>query len=137
MNKNFAMATLGGTVVLFVLGWVLYGMLLMGFFESNAGTATGVMKEAPDFLWLILGQIVTAAFLALVLGWKGATDVASGAKAGAIVGFLLSLGYGLTMYATSNTWNLSATLVDPFISLVLFGAAGAVVGLLLGKGATP
>lgn len=137
MNKNFAMATLGGTVVLFVLGWVLYGMLLMGFFESNAGTATGVMKEAPDFLWLILGQIVTAAFLAIVLGWKGATDVASGAKAGAIVGFLLSLGYGLTMYATSNISNLTATLVDPFISLVLFGAAGAVVGMLLGKGATP
>jgi uncharacterized membrane protein len=135
VNKNFAIATLAGTVAFFILGYVLYGLLLMGFFQSNAGSAMGVSKETPDFLWLILGNLVTAAFLGVLLGWKGANDVASGAKAGALVGFLLSLGYGLTMFATSNISNLTATLVDPFVSAILFGVTGAVMGMMLGKGA--
>lgn len=135
VNKNFAVATIAGTIIMFVLGYALYGIALMGFFESNVGSAVGVAKEVPDFPWLILGNVVTAAFLGILLGWKGANDVGSGAKVGATVGFLVSLGYGLVMYSTTNISNLTATLVDPFVSAVMFGATGAVMGMLLGKNA--
>lgn len=135
MNKNFAIATLAGTVALFILGYALYGLLLAGFFEGQAGTATGVMKETPDWLWLIIGNLVTAAFLATVLGWKGANDVASGAKAGATVGFLVALGYGFIQFATANISTLTGTLVDSVVSAILFGVTGAVIGMMLGRNA--
>ena len=135
MNRNFLMATLAGTVVLMIIGYVLYGMLLMDFFATNTGSAGNVMKDSPSWLWLILGQLFTAVLLAVVLGWKGATDMGSGARAGAFFGFLLSLGYGLTMLGTSDISNLTATLADPFVAAVLFGTAGAVIGIMLGKGA--
>ncbi|MDX1393830.1 MAG: hypothetical protein R3195_05545 [Gemmatimonadota bacterium] len=133
MNRNFLMATVAGTVVLMIVGYVLYGMLLMDFFTANTGTATNVVKDPPGWLWLILGQFITAALIALVLGWKGATDTGSGAKTAAFFGLVLSLGYGLTMLGTTNISNLTATLVDPFVAVIQFGAAGAVIGMMLGK----
>ena len=133
MNKNFVVAAAAGGVVLWVLGFLFYGVALMEFFQSNAGSATGVMKETPDWLWLTLGQVAAGALLATVLGWKGVTDPASGAKAGALFGLLMSLAFGLTMFGTANISNLTATLVDPIVAAVMFGAAGVVVGMLLGR----
>jgi uncharacterized membrane protein len=134
MNKNVLVATLSGTVILMVLGFLLYGVLLADFIASNTGSASNVMKDPPNWMFLILGQFTTALFLAIVLGWKGDTAVGAAAKTGACVGLLWGLGYGLTMYATTNVTNLTMTLVDPIVATFQFAIAGGVMGMLLGKG---
>ena len=53
---------------------------------------------------------------------------------GAIVGFLMAVGYDFAQYGTTNLWTLTATLVDPFISAVLVGAGGGAIGFVLGRG---
>ena len=58
--------------------------------------------------------------------------MASGARLGAMFGLLLELGVDLTMYGTTNIANLTATLVDPFVTLVQGAVTGAVIGLVLG-----
>lgn len=133
MNAKHVTAVVAAGIVMFLVGFLLYGVLLMGFFESNA--VAGVMKDPPEWLWLVLGQFVTAWILFLVLCWAGAASVAEGAKKGAVFGLLWSLGYGLTMYGTANVANLTVTLVDPLVAAVIFGAAGAVIGMILGKDA--
>ncbi|MEE8131350.1 MAG: hypothetical protein V3T48_13735 [Vicinamibacterales bacterium] len=135
MNSRFIAATVAGAVVLFVVGFLVFGLALAGFYETNVGSATGVVKDPPEWLWLILSTLVTAALLTLVLGWKGARDAASGAKTAAIFGLLFAMAVDFGMYSMSNVPNLTATLVDPIFVAVYMGIGGAVVGMMLGRGA--
>lgn len=132
MNSRFVIAALAGAVVLFLVGFLLYGLALMGFYES--GTMAGVMKETPNFLWLGLGQVAGGFLLATVLGWAGAKTSAAGLKKGAIFGLLVALTLDLSIYGTSNINNLTVTLVDPIFSAIHVGIAGSVVGMMLGRG---
>ena len=135
MNSKFLTATLVGAVVLFVLGYLIFGLALTGFYEGNAGTATGVDKEVPEWLWLILSVLATSTFLVLVLGWRGVTDLAAGFKTAAIVGLLWGMAWDFGIYSMTNLQTLTLTLVDPILSAIYMGLAGAAIGLMLGRGA--
>lgn len=135
-GNRILVATIVGTVVAFLLGYLLWGMVLVGFFEANMGTATGVMKETPSLIPIALGQIAAALLLTLVIQkWGNSASVAGGAKVGAIVGLLVTLSYDLTMYGSSNLMNLTATLVDPVVGAVHMAVVGAAIGMVLGRGA--
>ena len=134
MDKKCLVASIAAAVVFFIGGYVLYGWLLAGFIEANAGTATGVVKETPDFLWIAIGQLASGAAIATVLHWKGATAMASGAKAGAQLGALLAASYGFMTLGAMNTSTLTWALVDIVVSAALWAAAGAVAGMMLGRG---
>ena len=132
--KRFILATLAGFAVLFVAGYLIWGLLFADFFATNMGSATGVAKDPPDFLWLAVGQLVFAAFLTVVVGsWAGASTASAGFKAGAIVGILIGLGWDLTLYATTNIFNLTAALVDPVLVAIQVSIASAVIGMVLGR----
>ena len=130
--KRLTLATLAGALAGFITEILLYGVLLADFFAANAGSATGVNREKPDLVMIALGQIPLALLLAVLIRRGGVRpSLASGARLGAIFGFLLELGVDLTMYGTTNVANLTATLVDPFVTLVQGAVTGAVIGLVL------
>jgi hypothetical protein len=134
--KKRIMATLAGFVAIFVLGWLIYGMLLMDFYMTNSGTATGVMRADSEMVWwaLIAGNLMQAYFLVYIFGkWANITTFSGGLQAGAILGLILGFAINLTMYGTSNTMNLTAALVDPFVSAVMMGVTGGVIGAILGR----
>lgn len=134
--KSRIMATLAGFVVLFMLGWLLYGMLLMDFFTTNAGSATGVQKSEDEMVWwaLIVGNVLQAYLLVYIFGkWANITTFAEGLKGGAMIGLILGYAYDLIMYGTANIMNLTAALVDPLIAAVMMGLAGGVIGWVLGR----
>lgn len=130
--KKFAMASLAGGVTLFLLGFVLYGVLLSEFMEANM--TPGVGKETPDMVPLILGELVLAAFLTLILSrWSGITSFGAGAKAGAVLGLLLGLGLNLEMYGTMNLSGPATIPVDTLVNAVRMGLTGGVIGVVLGR----
>lgn len=131
--KRLAFATLAGASAGFITEVLLYGVLLADFFAANAGSATGVNREEPNLVMIALGQIPLALLLAVFISRGGnRPSMASGVRLGAIFGLLLELGVDLTMYGTTNVANLTATLVDPFVTLVQGAVTGAVIGLVLG-----
>ncbi|MCR4375387.1 MAG: hypothetical protein NUW22_11105 [Acidobacteria bacterium] len=132
-SNRFVLAALAGGVVNFVVGFVLYGVLLSGFFAANQGSAVGAIKEVPDLVHLALGQLVLGLFLAVVIDkWARVGGLAAGMKIGAISGLLIALGWDLTMFGVSNVSNITATLVDPLVFMVQLGCAGAATGAVLG-----
>ena len=133
-TKQFTMATLAGGVAAMVVGYLAYGMLMESFYLSNTGSATGVYKEVPIWWALIGGQVLFAAFLTLIMGWRGDSSAGAGLKTGALVGLVLGASFNLTFYGTANIANLTATLVDPLVSMILTGVTGAVIGAVLGMG---
>ena len=134
--KTRIMATLAGFVVIFLLGWLFYGIILMDFFASNSGSALNVMRAEDDMVWwaLILGNLLQSYFLVYVFGtWTNISSFGNGFKSGAILGLIIGFSFNLTMYGTTNNMNLTGTLVDPFVAMIMMGVTGGVIGVILGK----
>ena len=133
MSKRFIAAVAAGSVTMLLVGFLLYGIVFAGLFREGALTIPGVMKQEPEILWIIAGQIGFGILVTLIVSWRGATSFANGAWTGAIFGFLMAIGYDFAQYGTSNLWTLKATLFDPFITAVLVGSAGGAIGFVLGR----
>jgi hypothetical protein len=132
--KSFIIGTITGAIAFFLVGYLLYGIVLVDFFQANAGSATGVMKETPDMILLFLGEIAWGAlFTYIFLQWANIRTLASGAKAGAILGFLMGLGFNLISVGTANLINLTGAIGDSVVQLVMGAVAGGLIGLALGK----
>ena len=136
MNTNkLLLGALAGGVTYFLLGYILYGNLLAGFFASNAGTAQGAAKAPEEMvMWaLVVGNLVNGLLLAVIYErWANIRTFATGAKAGAVIGLLMALAFDLIMFGTSNVMTLTASLVDPLVYAVISAVAGGVVGWALG-----
>jgi amino acid transporter len=134
-GKTFAFATIASAVVSFLLGYLIYGMAMVNFFESNT-TPEGlaVMMAEPNLLGIFLGSLVYGALFTLVLGsWAKVSSVAEGVKAGTIVGLLIALSFNLFFYSSTNTSTLTAHLVDSALGGVMGGVMGAVIAAVVGK----
>lgn len=135
MDKKVLLATLAGGIVNFVLGWVVYGMLLQGFSAANAGSASGVERipEEMAMHWIFVGCVAHALLLTLVFSrWTVISTFKGGATAGAWMGFLLSLGYYMVNLGTTHLFNLTAALTFPAVDAVTSAIMGGVIGWVLG-----
>ena len=130
-------AGLVGAVVAFVLGYLFWGLLLADFFASNAGSATGVMREDSDTQWIpmILGHLSWGFLLAYIFGrWASISTAVTGAKAGAILGFLIAFSSDMISLGTSHVSTWTSAIADIVVMTVIFSIVGAVVGWMLGRG---
>ena len=132
--KQWVIGTIVGAVVLFASGWVLFEMLLGDYYAANAGSATGVDKDAPIIWSVAVGALAYAALITYAMrGQAASANMVSGMKVGAVVGFLLWATADFTLFGITNMNNLTITMLDPFVELVHGGIAGAVIGALLPK----
>jgi hypothetical protein len=133
-TKQWAVGTVGGAVVLFAVGYVIFELLLKDFYAANSGTATGVYREAQIIWAVAVGALAYAALILFALRANLASaDVASGAKTGATVGFLIWLCADFTLYGISNINTLTLAIVDPLVELVRGGITGAAITVLVRK----
>lgn len=133
-TRQFALATVAGWITLFVLGFVVYGLLLASFFAANPGSATGTERAEPLFWSIALGELGLAAALTIVLGkWAKVAGASNGFLVGATLGFLMAVSYDFTIYGTSNMLNFTATVADVAVATIRTGLGGAVVGVVLAR----
>jgi len=133
-NNKILLAGFLGGVTLFVLGFLIYGFLLMQFMADNAG-GPGVNKtmEEMSFGWLIISNLASGYFLAVVLGkYAHITTAMAGAQASALIGFLMALGVDTAMFATTNLYNMKGMVTDIIVWTVMCSITGAVVAAVLG-----
>lgn len=134
MNRRFLGAVLAGSITLLPVGFLLYGVVFAFLFEEGALLIPGVMRQSPSVGWIVAGQVGFGTLVAFVVSWRGKKSLAGGGETGAILGFLMAVGYDFAQFGTSNLWTLEATLADPFITAILVGASGAATGWVLGGG---
>lgn len=126
--------TIFGGITYFILGWVIYGILLMDFTSNNfnqcAARPDGVM------IWwaIIAASFILALLLTLFLKWSGAEGVAGGLKIGALFGLLMGLSIDLANYSMTTMFNtLWVAIVDVVIWLIITAIMGLVIVLTWGK----
>jgi hypothetical protein len=132
--KRFIIGTVVGAITLYILGYVIFDLVFAEFYATNAGSATGLVKD-PQVIWAVaLGTLSYAALLTLAIGTcAGSGTIVDGLKIGVIVGFLLWFTVDFIFYGIFNVSNLTLTFVDPLLELIRAGITGAVIAAVLGK----
>jgi uncharacterized membrane protein len=136
-TKKFFVGTFTGGIAFFLLGFLIYGMALAGFYSQHAMNVSGAMKSMNDLVWwaMILGNLAIGALLTYVflkLGTIG--SFGSGAGTGAAIGFFVTLSRDMIRFATENSYDMTATIVDVLVGVVMFAVAGGVIGAVIGRG---
>jgi len=136
MNTNkIVIGTIAGGVAFFLLGWLIYGMLLTEFMKANYNQCA--MKPMEDMIWwaMILSNLVWALLYAMLFSWTNTSTLMSGAKMGFIIGFLIILSFDLSFYAMSNMFfGRRALCVDILAGTITSTIGGAVIGWVMGMG---
>ena len=134
-TNKILLGGIAGGVSFFLLGWLIYGVLLMNFTMANYNQCS--MRPMEEMVWwaMILSNLAFGFLLSLICSWSNTTRLIDGAKVGAIIGLLLALSIDLSFYSMSTMFsNLKAIFVDIIAYTVMTAIVGAVVGWVLGMG---
>ncbi len=132
--KKTALATIGGSVVLFLAGWFIWDFILGGIQSSHTTTYPGLEKESPSMLFIFLAQVFFALLITIIFQrWAGITTLVSGAQAGAVIAILIGLGQDSMFLGMTNMYD-SVVLLTNIAGNLLWGAlGGAVIAWILGR----
>jgi len=126
--------TVFGGILYFLLGWLVYGILLMDFFSANMNQCAN--KPMGDMIWwaLIVSNLVIALLLTIILKWAGAKGLVDGLKTGALFGILLTSSYDLSFWSMTTMYkNFGSLLADVTAGTLILAVVGMMIVLLWGK----
>lgn len=125
--KKLLIATLAGTVLLFALDFVYYGMIMGG----SSGECC--MRDEPDFLWLIISYIVFS--LAFAGIYDRTASHTGGAMRGVNFGLWMGLLVGVSMtimwYSLSTNMTIGGSIQEMVYSIVKYIILGVAVSYLI------
>ncbi len=129
-TKQNLLATLAGFVAMFVLGYVIWGIATVDFFEGH--TLTNIMKDPPDMLFIALGNLIGTFALSSLYGkWaRGIHSAGEGFQFGVWIGIFVGLGMGLLWYGTSELMDMTGHLVEAILDIIFYGIIGAIIALV-------
>lgn len=135
MNTKLFLAAIAGAVLSFLLGWFIYGLLLMDFFQANTIVYDGLMLEMPNMFLLMLANLLMSFFMTFVFQrWAGFNTFMKGLYGGVMIGFFFAAITDLYILSMMNLHTPTFIIVDIIISTVMNGIIGGVIGLILGYG---
>ena len=126
-------ATLVGSITIFLLGYLIFGILLAPYTKIGEIHYQGLRKDPPDFLLLMLKNIVQAFLLVYLFEYVARIRTfLSAMKVGAIVMFLTTLSLNLSLLSIMNLNNGYITnILDIVGETVRMALGGGVMGAVL------
>jgi len=132
--KKLFLGGIAGGIAFFLLGWVIFGMLLMDFMSSHPGVSGNIHRAEPEYLYLALGNLVFGFLFAYIFIKAGVRSMAGGLITGGIIGCLMSVGFNCIMYGTSTITSKMAMAADVGGMTVMMAVGGAIIGMVVGMG---
>jgi len=134
MNMKIIRGTVFGGIAFFLLGWLVWGILLAETMKPMYDTTLN--RAENEMIWwaMILSNLVFALLVTLALNWSGAKNLADGLKIGTLVGALYALSVDLGMFSMTTMINdMTGVVVDTLAYAVVTAVAGLVIVLTWGK----
>jgi hypothetical protein len=133
MNTKIILAAIVGGILYFLLGWLIYGFLLMDFFAENTKQYEGLMYEMPNLLLVFLSNLSLSYLLAFIFQkWASIKTISRGFSAGFLIGLLLSISIDLMFHASMDFYTPTAVVVDIIANSVIIALVGGSIGWILG-----
>jgi hypothetical protein len=135
-TKNVLIGGLSGGVAFFLLGWLIYGILLMDYMTSISPNIPGLNRSDSEFQLgiLFLSNLLSGLLLAFVFDLGKISGWMAGLKTGAIVGFLISAAIDSSLYSMTFMVSRRGMMVDVIASTLIWAIVGALVALAMGMG---
>jgi hypothetical protein len=133
MNTKTLIIGIAGGIVVFLTGFLIYGILMMEYFVNNTKSFPGFNKDPMEIWAIATGNIIWGILLAYVFNLGRIKSGSIGALHGAILFFLFSLGTNIVMYGQNNLYSLPLSIVDALCMAILGCIGGAMTAWLLGK----
>ena len=136
-SKTNLISTLVTAVWGFLGGYLIWGLLMEPFNADHVGTASGVMKDQDNilFMYIVLGSLITGFGLSsLYSKWaRGSHSIMQGASFGGCIGVIVGFGDRLVEYGVANILDLTGTIANGFAYVVFFAIMGICASLVYGK----
>lgn len=132
-SKSNLLATLVGAIVMFFLGYLIWGVATVDFYAEH--TIVNAMKEVPNMGLIALGNIVGAFILSTLYSkWaRGHHSASEGFQFGAWIGAFVGFGMGLIWYATANFMDMTGHLTEAILDVIFYGITGVAIALVYQK----
>jgi hypothetical protein len=135
INK-LIIGTLTGTIIYFIVGWIVFEFLLGSYTNANTTQIVGFKKDEQEssLPMLILSCTAYAMLLtSLMLYWINTSlNFKDGIKLGASVGLLVAIMTDTYWYGTSNFYNNATPMIlDIMAASITVGIMGGAISLVL------
>jgi hypothetical protein len=141
-NNKFFLAAIVGSAVFFLLGYLVFGMLLTNFLHDNSGLAKDVLdkfnRPMNEFNWgaMVLAHLAGGFMFATVAMWANARSLGAGLKVGAIIAFLMAVQVNCLFYGTSNLYSITSLCTHIIAITVILSITTGIMAMILGTGKT-
>ncbi|MEO0045936.1 MAG: hypothetical protein RL705_1127 [Bacteroidota bacterium] len=126
--KNFIIGGIVGGIVDFLLGWLLYGILLKDFFPKPEGSG------AENTTFIFLGCLFFGFMMSFIFNQgEGISKCVHGVKLAIGIGLFMSLSMNFFYSMYSETINFQLVAVDVLVSMVIASIVGAAIAVVNGK----
>ena len=123
MNKSLLFSGVVGTIVYYLLGWLVYGVI----FPDLAGG-----EQNP--LFILLGCLFYAFIFAVMLSrWTSISKFSSGFNAGLILGVLYAVSFYFFKISEGGSFDIQPFLKEIVIGGLMTGVAAGAIALVIGK----
>lgn len=132
-SKSNLLAGIAGGITHFLLGYLIYGMMMRDFFAENLINANIYRPEGSEImLFIALGALAQGFFMSTIYSkWaRGIHSARQGVEFGALVGAFVGIGIGLLNYGVMNGLGKKGTLVDAIVAIVFFAVVGLVISVV-------
>jgi len=134
-TNKILLGGIAGGISFFMLGWIIYGMLLMDFMASNSNQCAA--RPMQDMIWwaMILSNLALGFLLSIVFTWANTKGVIAGAKVAGILGLLFGISIDFSFYSMTTMYhNIMILFVDIVAYTLMTAIAGAVIAWVMGMG---
>jgi len=135
--QKLLIATVAGTVFLFLIDWVWYGMLMKDSMVMPNARVDANGQHMPDFMWLVISYLVFSLAFVSIYGKLsgGSSKVNSGLNYGIWVGVMVGLAMNLMWYSLTTMMTMNQVLMDGAYSIVKYIILGIIVAYLSAEAA--
>lgn len=126
--------TIFGGICYFLLGWLVYGILLMDYFTANINQCAN--RPHGEMIWwaMIVSNLAATLFLTLIMNWSKAREIVDGLVKGAIFGSLFTAIIDFSFWSMTTMYSSIATiLIETVVSAGMYAVVGMVIVLTWGK----
>ena len=132
--KRYLVGTIVGGASLFLLGYLIYVVLIPNPTFANGSAAALADRARPYLKPIVLGELLFGFLLTRALTKSGAIgNMGSAAKTGALIGGVVALAFSLLTLGTTELITVQGVLYEAVTWAVRWAIAGAVVSLVVGK----
>jgi hypothetical protein len=132
-TKKLFIGGIVGAIVYFLLGYLIYGKLLMSYFMEHHGLTTDANRAQPIFLYLGIGNLLMGFLLSYIFVKGKVSSFGGGFVTGGIVGLLMASSTDSIVYATSTVMSKSGIVADVIAFTVISAITGAIIAAVSGK----